>query len=107
MAPANEFSRRQAGNHLEHTLLLPPLEIGLEPHQIPEPAVLVFLAQLHHGVGPLGPTHIAVFDISPAGIPETNGFQRPVAHRVFTTPRKFLNRQTALEEGGVFLVEIL
>ena len=104
---AHEFGVLQAGDHPQHAFLLAPLEVGLEAHQVPEAAVFVFLAQLHHRIGALGAAHIAVVHIAPARIPEADRLEGPVAHRVFAAAGELFNRQAALEEGGVLLFEIL
>ena len=100
-AKAHELGVLQARDQPQHPLLLAPLEVGLEAHQVPEPAVLVFLAQLHHRVGPLGPAHVPVVQVAPAGIPEPDRLERPVAHRVFAAAGQLLNWQAAFKEAGV------
>ena len=89
---AHEFGLLQARDQPQHPLLLPPFEVGLESHQVPELAVLVFLAQLHHRIGPVGPADIPVIDVAPAGIPKANGLQGPVAHGVFAAAGQLFDR---------------
>jgi len=55
----------------------------------------------------LSSAHVAVVHIAPAGIPEADRLERPVAHRVFAAAGELFDRQAALEEGGVLLLEIL
>ena len=50
-AESHEFSLFKTRNHAKYLLLLTPFEIGLEPHQIPKPAISVFLPQLDNRVG--------------------------------------------------------
>jgi len=53
---------------------LRPLKLVWEAHQIPKPgASRIFLAQLHHRVGPPGSAHLAIEEITPARIPEPIG----------------------------------
>ena len=106
-AVPHELRLLQPGDQPQHPRLLPPLEVGLEPHQIPEAAVPVLLPQLHHGVGPLGPTHLPIVDIPPAGIPEPDRLEGAIAHGVLPPPRQLLDRQAALEEAGALLVKVL
>ena len=106
-AEAHKLGVFQAWDKPQHPLLLAPFQVGLEAHQVPEAAVLVFLAQLHHRVGPLGAAHIAIVHIAPAGIPEPNWLERAVAHRVFAAAGQLLDGETALEEVSALLFKVL
>ena len=104
---AHELGLGKARDHLQNPPLFAPFQIGLETHQVPQPPVLVFLPQLHDGVGPSGPPHIAVIHITPAWIPQSDRLERPITHGVLTAPGQLFNRQTTFKKGGVLFVEVL
>ena len=58
-------------------------------------------------MGPFGTPHFPVCHVTPTGIPETNGLEGAVAHRVFSAPGKLFDGEAAFEEASRFLFEIL
>ena len=105
-AESNKFRLFKARNHLQNTFLLPPFEIGLKAHKVPQPAVLVFLTELHHRIGTFGPANIPVIHITPTRIPKANWLEGSITHRVFTAPGQFFDGQTSFEECGIRLIEV-
>ena len=87
-AVADELRVFQGGDHGEHPLLLGPLQVGLEAHQVVDSAVGIVPAQLYHGKG------------LPARlwIPQAPGFQGPVAQGLLPPAGHDLHRHTALKD---------
>ena len=94
---ADELSIFQPRNQAEHPFLLPPAQVGLEPHQIPQLSGFIFLAQLHHSVGAF----------SGAIVAQSHGFEGTVTHGIFPPLTHFLDGQTTFKKLGGFPLEIL
>ena len=78
----------QGRDHGEHPLLLPELQMGLEPYQVVDGARGVVLAQLHYRVGlPAGP-----------GVLEAPGLQRAVPQGILPPAGHDLHGHAALKD---------
>ena len=94
-AEPREFRVLEAGDHAEHPHLLGMLELGLEADDVEQGAEAIVLAQLHDGVRLLS---------RPVRIGEPDRLHRPPAQRVATALRHHLDRQAAVEIGGLLPV---
>ena len=94
LAQAHELGARQAGQRAQHALLVAPLEAALEADEVEVGARQVLLPQLHDGPG-----------AAAVGRGEADRLHRPVTQRVDAAPRHFLDRQAALEERALEVVQ--
>src|SRR5690606_9200106 len=87
-AVAHDLGLLEAGDELDHFLLVAPLEAGLETDQRPHPARGVLLAQLRDRVwSPAG-----------AGVVEAHRFEGTEARRIAAATRQLLDGHATLEE---------
>ena len=94
-AEADELRLLEPGDQPQHTRLLAPFELRLEPDEAEVIAGEIVLPQLHGGEG----------RAPGARVDETDRLHRPEAQRLAAAMRHHLDRQAALEE--LLLLEIV
>ena len=88
-AVADKLGVFQAGNHRKDPLLLPPLEVGLEAHNVVQRPLPVFGPELDIGPGA----------VAGAGIGETHRPQRAIPHGIRSPGSHDLDGHAALVDG--------